>query len=65
MDDGHAECGEVPGARGDGGGEHVAPGQERPANPGARHCPGRHLLSLQTTQVIFQPVSTCLKQFVE
>ena len=23
------------------------------------------LLSLQTTQVIFQPVSTCLKQFVE
>ena len=62
MDDGDAECGEVPGARGDGGGQHVATRQGRPAHPGACDCSGRHLLSLQRTKVIFQyqQVSTSL-----
>ena len=62
VDDGHAERWEVPGARGDGGGEHAAPGQEWSAHPGARHCSCRHLLSLQTAKVIFlyKPVSICL-----
>ena len=53
VDDGHAERWKVPGARGDGGGEHPAPCQEWSAHTGARHCSCRHLLSLQTAKVIF------------
>ena len=50
-DDGDAECGEVPGEGGDGGGDDAPEGEERPADPGAGNSSGRDVLSVQRPEV--------------